>query len=641
MLERARTGDDVMPRLALLLTALFAGLALAVLALQVPAPRPADAPADVFSAGRAMVDIRRIAVEPHPVGTPAHAAVRAYLFGRMTELGLAPEVQVGVLSPEASQRLERWSDGAIAGYSRVFNLVGVLPGRDRTAPAVLLMAHYDTAWDSPGAADDSAGVAAILETARALRAEGPFERDLVVLLTDAEELNLDGARAFFSEHPLRDRIGLVINLEARGGGGRAMMFETGPGNAETVALFARAASRVEGGVTGNALATLVYENMPNGTDYTIPKARGIAGLNLAFIGRPEQYHAPSSTPGALDPGALQHLGAQALTLSRLALTAPALPQATENVVFADLLGAVVVVQPAAAGWALLALTLAGAGLAGWRWRDEARPAAIGRGALEAAFATLVAVIAAFAVRGLAGPMGERYGAGGADLYYTLLRRLPWIEAGIGLALAGVLLAVLLGRARLRPRWQAAGVAALAVPGVLAAGPDPVLLICVAAALGLAFTPALPAERHRPAALGWMSVLVLIGLAAQLLAPTAAFLILWPALVFAVGLAAAALLTPRFGELRGLAALAVGLALVSAWLLYQAHPVILGIGMDLPGVAALFVLLIGTGARLLAPEARLARPLALAVAVLVLAGGAVGLGGRFAEPLPPPAAGGPT
>ncbi|HEV7351723.1 MAG TPA: M20/M25/M40 family metallo-hydrolase [Brevundimonas sp.] len=630
-----------MPRLALLLGALAAGLVLAVAALQVPAARPADAPAEMFAAGRAMQDIRRIAVEPHPVGTPAHAQVRAYLFGRMTELGLAPEVQVGVLSPEASQRLERWSDGAIAGYSRVFNLVGVLPGQDRAAPAVLLMAHYDTSWGSPGAADDSAGVAAILEAVRVLQAEGPFERDLVVLLTDAEELNLDGARAFFSEHPLRDRIGLVINLEARGGGGRAMMFETGPGNAETVALYARAAGQTAGGVTGNALATLVYENMPNGTDYTIPKARGIAGLNLAFIGRPDQYHSPTSTPDALDPGALQHLGDQALTLARLALTAETLPQTTQNVVFADLLGRIVIVHPPAWGWALLALSLAGLGFAGWRWRDEVTPKALGRGALEALFATFVAVIAAFAVRGLAGPMGERYGPGGADLYYTLLRRLPWIEAGIGLALTGLLLALLLGRARLRPRWQAAGVAALAVPGVVAAGPDPMLLVCVAAAIGLAFSPTLPPEARRAGALGWMGLLLLIGLALQVAVPTAAFLILWPASVFAVGLAAAALLTPRFGELRGLAPLAVGLGLVSAWLFYQAHPVILGIGMDLPGVAAVFLLLIGAGARLLAPEPRLTRPLALAAAVLVLAGGAMGLGGRFAEPLPPPAAGGPT
>ena len=66
---------------------------------------------------------------------------------------------------------------------------------------------------------------------RAIKARGPADRGLIVLLTDAEELNLDGARTFFSEHPLRHRVGAVVNLEARGGGGRALMFETGPGNA--------------------------------------------------------------------------------------------------------------------------------------------------------------------------------------------------------------------------------------------------------------------------------------------------------------------------------------------------------------------------------------------------------------------------
>ena len=42
---------------------------------------------------------------------------------------------------------------------------------------------------------------------RAIQARGPIRRPLVVLLTDGEELNLDGARAFFSEHPWRERLG--------------------------------------------------------------------------------------------------------------------------------------------------------------------------------------------------------------------------------------------------------------------------------------------------------------------------------------------------------------------------------------------------------------------------------------------------
>ena len=36
------------------------------------------------------------------------------------------------------------------------NLIGVLPGKDRSQPAVMLMAHYDTVVGSPGAVSPSA-----------------------------------------------------------------------------------------------------------------------------------------------------------------------------------------------------------------------------------------------------------------------------------------------------------------------------------------------------------------------------------------------------------------------------------------------------------------------------------------------------
>ena len=90
----------------------------------------------------------------------------------------------------------------------------------------------------------------------------------------------------------------VPALEARGGGGRAMMFETGPGNAQTIARYAQATQRATGGPSSNALAVFVYRLMPNGTDFTVAAQRGLAGVNLAFIGRPAQYHSPTSTPDA-------------------------------------------------------------------------------------------------------------------------------------------------------------------------------------------------------------------------------------------------------------------------------------------------------------------------------------------------------
>lgn len=621
-----------MPRLGFVILVLLGALALAVASTQAPAPRSAAAPRDQFSAERAMFDIRHMARAPHPVGTAEHERVRAYLFNRMSQLGLSPEIQPGVLSPESTRRLEQWSAGEIVGYARLYNLVGVLPGRDPSLPAVMLMAHYDSGWGSPGAADDSTGVAAILETVRALRLEGQAERDLVVLITDAEELNLDGARAFFSEHPRRDRIGLIVNLEARGGGGRAMMFETGPGNAQTIALFARATRGVDGGVTSNSLAALVYENMPNGTDYTVPKARGVAGLNLAFIGRPAQYHSPTSTPDALDRGAVQHIGAQTLAIARQALAAPALPQATTNAVFADVMGLFLVRYGPGLGWVLMGLTLAAAGGAAWLWRRDLGLRRIGLGAVEALWAVALGVVTAQLLRGVAGPMGDRYGAG-PDLYYTLLRRLPWIEAGVALGLAAVLILALAS-----PPNRLRATLLVLVLALVAGGLSLVTIVAGALAAALSFVR--PPRAPREAALGWIGLALLLGLAVQLVAPTAGFLLHWPALAASLGLLAWAALTPRLGDLRSAALAAVVFLPVAGWLLYQAHPTFLGVGMDLPGVAAVFMLLIGLGVRAFAPPAP-SRPLMVAAALCLALGLGLSGGARLAEPAPPPQAGGPS
>jgi hypothetical protein len=72
----------------------------------------------------------------------------------------------------------------------------------RALPAVLVMSHYDSVHNSPGAADDSLGAAAALEIARALKAGPQPARDVIFLFTDGEEAGLLGAEAFFARDPL-------------------------------------------------------------------------------------------------------------------------------------------------------------------------------------------------------------------------------------------------------------------------------------------------------------------------------------------------------------------------------------------------------------------------------------------------------
>ena len=53
-----------------------------------PDPVPASAPAAEFSSARALNHIRVVAREPHPMGSPANAAVRDYLVSELSRLGL-------------------------------------------------------------------------------------------------------------------------------------------------------------------------------------------------------------------------------------------------------------------------------------------------------------------------------------------------------------------------------------------------------------------------------------------------------------------------------------------------------------------------------------------------------------------------
>ena len=623
-------------RLALFLGSLLLALALGVGASQTPSPRGPDTPATAFSAARAMVDVREIARRPHPVGSTEHDRVRDVLIGRMAALGLNPTIQSGPLSPEAVARLGVWVGAPPPVGALAANLVGMLPGRDPAAPAVLLMAHYDSVEDSPGAADDSTGVAAALETVRAIRARGPSDRSLILLLTDAEELNLDGARIFFSDHPLRDRIGAVVNLEARGGGGRAMMFETGPGNAETVAMFTRAARRADGGATSNSLAVLVYELMPNGTDFTVPRKQGLPGINLAFIGRPAQYHSPTSTPAALDQGSVQHIGSQALEMTDALLRAPALPVAAEKRVYADVLDHMIIAHAPATGWILLAITAALGLFAFWGGRHATGLTAVdvGRGLLGGLWFLATSIVLVQAVRLLAGPLSSR--AESSDAYYVLLRRLPWMEAGTGLTVLAVGLLVLAGRAAVGRRALAGVVASAAVRATALGGLNPVILGAAVVALGLGLWSHGAPRTVWGGWLGLIALVALIGLIVQAVAPEAAFLFVWTALLATLAAGGSALIGARLATPASLIPPAIATAVGGAWLVSLSHPVFLGIGMDLPGVLILMALLVLMLVRPLAP-AGASRALALgAAACLVIACG-LSIGARFAEPAAPIAA----
>ncbi|MGE5323511.1 MAG: M20/M25/M40 family metallo-hydrolase, partial [Actinomycetota bacterium] len=192
-----------------------------------------------------------------------------------------------------------------------YDVVGRLRGTENSR-AIMLVAHYDSVPRAPGAADDAAGVAAILETARALRAGAPLKNDVIVLLTDGEEAGLLGADAFATSHPWMKDVGLIMNFEARGNKGPSLLFETGTGNASLIKALAQSASHP----VGSSLFYSLYKLLPNDTDFTVFRRQNIPGLNFAFGENLEAYHSQLDTPGALSLSSLQHHGSYALDLTR-------------------------------------------------------------------------------------------------------------------------------------------------------------------------------------------------------------------------------------------------------------------------------------------------------------------------------------
>src|SRR5215207_3789990 len=271
--------------------------AMSLLALEPPEPLPASAQASEFSAERSFSHVEQIAERPHPVGSAANAEVRDYLVGQLEDLGLRPTIQQATSA--------RTKEGT-ASIARVHNIHAQIPGSSPTGH-VVLVAHYDSVPRGPGAADDGAGVAAILEIARAITSGSPPRNDVDILLTDAEEPWLLGAQAFVRDDRLDPRRSVVLNLEARGTSGPALMFQSSSDNSSVIPALASAQRPIAGSGW-----EACYQLLPNDTDFTVFRDAGFAGMNFSLVEGSARYHTPEDSPANLDQASLQHMGATVL-----------------------------------------------------------------------------------------------------------------------------------------------------------------------------------------------------------------------------------------------------------------------------------------------------------------------------------------
>lgn len=502
----------------------LAGIAVAaLLAIAPPAPAPADAPADQFSAQRAFSHVEAIGGQVHVAGSPAADGVREHIVATLTGLGLHPRIQDAVGQTDAL--------GGLA-MARVRNVVAVIPGTGSTG-RLFLMAHYDSVQVSYGANDDGAGVATLLETARALTAGGPLRNDVVLLFTDAEEACLCGAEAFVQSDPLAATGGVVLNVESRGSSGPAIMFETAAGNRDLIAQYAAAVPYP----VATSMAVEVYRILPNDTDFTPFRTSGrFTGLNSAYIDGSAVYHSPEDRPEYMDLGSLQALGGNALALTRQlgdADLAPLQRPSAQDASYFPVFG-LLIRYPGGWVWPLAALgVLAVAALTVLVHRR----AALGWGRMAAGFGLALLPLALSAVV--------------AQLFWMLLVAIrpgyaamidPWLPQWYRAGVVALVAVVLLGwYALLRRRFAPWGLAVgalgwLAVLGVLLAAITP----------GGSYLGSLPAIAGSVAGVAavtvrpwWaraLAVTVGAAVAVLVLAPTVQ--LFFPALGLATGAAAA-------------------------------------------------------------------------------------------------------
>lgn len=248
-----------------------------------------------FSIDNALAHLKEISKTAHYTGSENHLEVQNYIVNELTKLGLEPEIQHQVAINN------KWR-----AATNNANIIATIKGSEN-GKSLVLLTHYDSnPHSSLGASDAGSGVVTILESVRAFLAKNKTPKnDIHIVITDAEELGLLGAKAFVDTHPLAKNIGLVLNFEARGSGGPSyMLMETNGKNSKLLSEFINANPNYP---AANSLMYSIYKMLPNDTDLTVFRENGnISGFNFAFIGDHFDYHTAQDSYERLDRATLLH-----------------------------------------------------------------------------------------------------------------------------------------------------------------------------------------------------------------------------------------------------------------------------------------------------------------------------------------------
>ena len=276
--------------------------------LVLPTTAPLAELPPVFDADRMAGTVETLAapeMEGRGLGSAGLAAATVWTERRLEEAGLRPA------GDDRYRQVWTWRGGEPERMLPLTNLVARIPGSDPALAPVLLTAHLDhlgRGWPDvrtgnegtvhPGADDNASGVAVLLEVARALAAEPAKARDILVVVTTAEEAGLVGSRHLLTSLGDDGRPFACVNLDTVGrlaDSGKLYVLNTDSAREWRFAFMGV-------GYTTGAPVEIVAEPL-DASDQVACLELGIPAVQL-FTGPTPDYHRPSDTADTVDANGL-------------------------------------------------------------------------------------------------------------------------------------------------------------------------------------------------------------------------------------------------------------------------------------------------------------------------------------------------
>lgn len=240
-------------------------------------------------------------------GTPGNEKARAFIVeqfkaARLEPLGARYEL------PFSFDRRQPADGKTETVKMQGVNIGGICRGRGATDNgAMVITAHYDHLGvrDSAiyhGADDNASGVTVLLALARQCR-ESPWRHDAIFVAFDAEEMGLQGARAFISSLPVpKDRtIALNINLDMVARGDKNELYIAGTHHTPALKpILDPVASRAK------IKVSFGHDSGGGQNDWTMQSDHGPfhqAGIPFIYFGVEDHpdYHKPTDTADKVNP----------------------------------------------------------------------------------------------------------------------------------------------------------------------------------------------------------------------------------------------------------------------------------------------------------------------------------------------------